>query len=182
METRGMDERLEHDCESCPLGAVVERREFLRETVARTLLAAGALGLFSGRASALTVAYTSGFGSRTDKTYPIPAADGVAIDKEESVIIARFDNCAFAFSLACPHQNTALRWEANNQRFQCPKHRSRYKPDGVFIEGRATRGLDRFALRRDADNLVVNLDALYREDENPKEWASAFVPLSNSEK
>jgi Rieske Fe-S protein len=83
-----------------------------------------------------------------------------------------------AFSLACPHQNTALRWDAGNRRFQCPKHKSRYKPDGVFIEGRATRGMDRFAVRRDGDTIVVNLDALYREDENAAQWAAAFVMLS----
>jgi nitrite reductase/ring-hydroxylating ferredoxin subunit len=177
-----MDESLDHDCESCPLGDIVERREFLRDAVTRTLLAVGGLTVLSGRAAALSVAFTTGAGARSDKSYPLPAADGVLIDKDESVIIARFENKAYAFSLACPHQNTALRWEARNNRFQCPKHKSRYRPDGAFIEGRATRGMDRFAVRRDGDNLMVNLDALYREDKNAAEWASAFVPLSNSEK
>lgn len=167
--------------ESCPLGEVIERREFVRDAVARTLLAVGMLGLGS-KASALTVAFASGTGSRTDKTYPLPTADGVVIDKDESVIIARFGGRAFAFSLACPHQNTAIRWDANNCRFQCPKHKSRYRPDGAFIEGRATRGLDRFEVRRDGDTLVVNLDAMYREDKNPAQWAAAFVLLSSTEK
>jgi Rieske Fe-S protein len=140
------------------------------------------LSVLSGRANALSVAFTNGTGTRTDKTYPLPSADGVLIDKDESVIIARFDNRAYAFSLACPHQNTAIRWEEANHRFQCPKHKSRYRPDGTFIEGRATRGLDRFALRRDGDKLIVNLDALYREDKEQAAWTAAFVPLSNSEK
>jgi nitrite reductase/ring-hydroxylating ferredoxin subunit len=175
-------ESQDHECDSCPLGELVERREFLRDALARTLLAVGALGALSGRAAAMSVAFASGVGSRTDKSYPLPASDGVVIDKDESVIVARFENRAFAFSLACPHQNTALRWEASNHRFQCPKHKSRYRPDGSFIEGRATRGMDRFALRREGDNLLVNLDALYREDKEPSEWAAAFVPLSNSEK
>jgi nitrite reductase/ring-hydroxylating ferredoxin subunit len=175
-------ESQDHECDSCPLGELVERREFLRDALARTLLAVGALGALSGRAAAMSVAFASGVGSRTDKSYPLPASDGVVIDKDESVIVARFENRAFAFSLACPHQNTALRWEASNHRFQCPKHKSRYRPDGSFIEGRATRGMDRFALRREGDNLLVNLDALYREDKEPSQWAAAFVPLSNSEK
>lgn len=176
MATVGIDTDLDDGCDSCPLGVAIERREFLRDALSRVVLAIGALGLGSARASALTVAFATGSGSRADKTYPIPAADGVVIDKDESVIIARFSGRAYAFSLACPHQNTALRWDAGNGRFQCPKHRSRYKPDGVFIEGRATRGMDRFAVKHD-ENLIVNLDALYREDENPAEWAAAFVVL-----
>jgi len=166
------------DCEHCPLAESLERRAFVREALSRVLLAMGALGV-ARQASAMSVVFGSGVGTRTDKAYTIPASDGVVvIDKDESVIIARFDGRVFAFSLACPHQNTALRWDAGNRRFQCPKHKSRYKPDGVFIEGRATRGMDRFALRRDGDSVLVNLDALYREDENAAQWAVAFVMLS----
>ena len=102
----------------------------------------------------------------------------MVIDKDESVIIARVGDKVYAFSLACPHQNTALRWDGKNARFQCPKHRSRYRPDGAFIDGRATRGMDRFEVKREGQTLAVNLDALYREDENAAQWASAFVPLS----
>jgi Rieske Fe-S protein len=166
------------DCETCPLGEAVERRDFLREALSRTLIAVGAVGLLADRLAAMPVMFTGGRGDRADKAYPLPAGDGVAIDKDESVIIARFGERAYAFSLACPHQNTAIRWDASNTRFQCPKHKSRYRPDGTFIEGRATRGLDRFALKLENSQLLVNLDALYREDKNAAEWAAAFVSLS----
>lgn len=172
------DERTEPSCGSCPIGEAVARRDFLRDAIGRALLAVGALGLLPSDGSALTMSIARGTGARTDKAYPLPATDGVAIDKDESVIIARVENRAYAFSLACPHQNTAIRWEASDHRFQCPKHKSRYRPDGVFIEGRATRGLDRFAVRLQGDQLLVNLDALYREDENAAQWAAAFVDLS----
>jgi Rieske Fe-S protein len=99
------------------------------------------------------------------------------IDRDESVIVARFDPRVYAFSLACPHQNTALRWDDRAHRFQCPRHKSRYRPDGTFIEGRATRGLDRFAVRRDEMRLLVNLDALYRENAERAQWIAAFVQL-----
>lgn len=137
----------------------MERRDFLR-----SLFAMGAV-------------FVTGIGPRAEKSYPIPATDGVSIDKDESVIVARYAGKVYAFSLACPHQNTALRWDKGNNRFQCPKHRSRYQPDGVFIEGRATRGLDRFAVKRSGSTLIVNLDLLYQEDKNPAEWAAAFVTL-----
>ena len=170
------------ECRACPLDAAVERREFLRDAAARALAALGALALLSNAAAALPIAVTTGRGARAAKRYPIPAADGVAIDKDESVIIARVADRAYAFSLACPHQNTALRWEARDHRFQCPKHKSRYQPDGVFIEGRATRGLDRFAVTQEGDMLVVDLDRLYREDQHAAQWKEAFVMLSAREK
>jgi nitrite reductase/ring-hydroxylating ferredoxin subunit len=147
------------DCGGCTLGDALERRDFLK-----SLFAMGAV-------------FVTGIGPRAEKAYPLPQGDQVMIDKDESVIVARHAGKVYAFSLACPHQNTALRWDGNNNRFQCPKHRSRYQPDGVFIDGRATRGLDRFAVRRTDDMLVVNLDALYQQDKNPTEWAAAFVPL-----
>jgi nitrite reductase/ring-hydroxylating ferredoxin subunit len=179
VETTVMDpENTSIDCDACPLARAVERREFLREAVTRTLVAVGALGLFADRLAALPVVYGSGSGARADKAYPLPGADGVVIDKDESVIIARFGDRAYAFSLACPHQNTAIRWDAANTRFQCPKHKSRYRTDGTFIQGRATRGLDRFAVRLENGQLLVNLDTLYREDENAAQWAAAFVSLT----
>jgi nitrite reductase/ring-hydroxylating ferredoxin subunit len=167
-------------CSSCPVADAIERRDFFREAAARALTALGALALLPANGAAMSLAFISGSGSRRAKAYPIPAVDGVSIDKQESVIIARFNDRAYAFSLACPHQNTALRWEERNKRFQCPKHKSRYQPDGVFIEGRATRGLDRFAISREgqASELQVNLDALYRQDQHRAQWEAAFVPLS----
>jgi nitrite reductase/ring-hydroxylating ferredoxin subunit len=174
---------VDDECQACPLSEVaVERREFLRDAVARSLAAMGALSMMAGAAGAMPVAFVSGLGARAAKRYPVPAGDGVAIDKDESVIIARFQDRAYAFSLACPHQNTALRWEAKDRRFQCPKHKSRYQPDGVFIEGRATRGLDRFAVTLDGDALVVDLDRLYREDKHAAQWKDAFVTLPPREK
>lgn len=167
------DDSNDPDCAGCTLGEALARRDFLRDTVTRALLLAVPLGAIDR----LPMQFVRGLGARTDKAYPFPATDGVSIDKDESVIVARFDHRVWAFSLACPHQNTAIRWDAGANRFQCPKHKSRYRTDGTFIEGRATRGLDRFALRRDGANVMVNLDALYREDKEAAQWAAAFIPV-----
>ncbi len=91
------------------------------------------------------------------------------------MILVRSENQAYAFNLSCPHQNTALRWHAEDKQFQCPKHHSRYQPDGVFISGRATRSMDRFALKKDGGNLIVDLDKLFRQDQDPADWESAVV-------
>ncbi len=110
-------------------------------------------------------------------TYPLPAADGVSIDKTEGVIIARHAGMVYAFALSCPHQNTALRWNEGNGTFQCPRHKSKYQADGEFISGRATRAMDRFALHRAGETVVVDLDHLYEQDTNAAEWAAARLAV-----
>lgn len=172
-----MNGNAERPCTSCLLRDSVDRRAFMQHAAMAALSALGIV-LVPSQASALAVSLVSGRGSRAEKVYPIPATDGVAIDRDESVIICRYESRGYAFSLACPHQNTALRWDAKARRFQCPKHKSRYQPSGVFIDGRATRGLDRFAVRRAEGSIVVNLDALYREDQHAAAWTSAFVELA----
>jgi Rieske Fe-S protein len=110
-------------------------------------------------------------------TYPLPDRDGAVIDKENQIILARYQQKVYAFNLSCPHQNTALRWYADDGQFQCPKHHSRYRPDGVFISGRATRSMDRLGVRRDGTNVIVDAAQFYREDKNPAEWAAAVIAL-----
>ena len=165
-------------CRGC---ALVDRRDFLRDAglaVASVLVALGALPSI---AAAAPVRLTTALGgTREDKTYPIPAADGTQVDKTNEVLITRWQNKVYAFGLACPHQNTALKWFDKEHQFECPKHHSKFQPDGIYIKdsGRATRGLDRFAIRKDGNNVVVNLDKLYQEDDNETEWKAAFVNAS----
>ena len=100
------------------------------------------------------------------RSYPLPQADGVSIDREEEGIVARQGNHIYAFALSCPHENTALRWHPADVRFQCPRHESKYTPDGTSISGRATRNMDRFAIRLDGQKIIVDLAKLYRSDQH----------------
>lgn len=159
------------DCDDCPL---MDRRGFLRTAAFLTAGAGAALAVGATQALALPVV-TGVRLSPEEKSFPIPANDGVQIDKELDLILSRTEGKVFAFSLACPHQNTAIKWEAENHRFQCPKHHSIYTPAGVFVEGRATRSLDRFVVRKDGNSIVVNLDLLLQEDEDGDKWKSAFL-------
>jgi len=160
-------------CDGCR-----SRRQFIGESVALAAAFAAALGVGPERAFAWSVSETRGGQSGNELSYPIPAADGVTIDRENQIILVRNQGSVYAFNLACPHENTALRWRKNDGRFQCPRHESKYRPDGTFIEGRATRNMDRFAVRRDGDKVVVNVDVLYRSDETPTEWAAACLKVA----
>ncbi len=109
--------------------------------------------------------------------YPIPTVDGVSIDSKNEVILARSAGVVYAFSLSCPHQNTALRALPGTKGFQCPRHKSRYKPDGTFIDGKATRNMDRLHIVRDGDAVAVDPDTFFQSDEQPDKWVAAQVKL-----
>lgn len=151
---------------SCAACAAVPRREFLYDA-----------GLFLAFA-ALPIEFRSALRVLGDEAvYPLPLRDGASIDKDRAVIVARYQNAVYAFVLWCPHQRTALRWYDDMQRFECPKHHSKYQPTGIFIEGRATRGMDRYALRKSADTIVVDLATVYQQDKDLAGWEAAMVKL-----
>jgi hypothetical protein len=37
--------------------------------------------------------------------------------------------------------------------------------------------MDRFAVRRDGDKVVVDLDKLYQQDKDTTEWKAAFIQV-----
>ena len=157
------------DCGGCTL---LGRREFLRDAA----FAVAALAAVGGTAGAMPVHFMNAIAVRDEMaTYPFPAVDGVYIDSKKEVIVSRSAGQVYALMLACPHQNTALRWNSKDQKFQCPKHHSQYKPDGTFIDGRATRSMDRFAVAHEGGNLVVNLDKVFEQDRDATGWKAAAV-------
>lgn len=158
--------------------ALPGRRGFLRDGLA----ALAALAAVAGSATPLAalplerLPFSTAAGTRRDArtvSYPVPAGDGVTIDRDNEVILVRWQGGLYAFNLSCPHQRTALRWQEGDGVFRCPKHKSRYRPDGTFIDGRATRHMDRFRVRREGASVVVELDAFVRSDEDAAGWAGA---------
>ena len=160
------------DASSCDISCVVGRRLFLRDalTAAALLVGVSALGPMR-ELSAMAPRSTGGV------KYSIPVADGVSIDAKNEVILARSNGLVIAFSLSCPHQNTALRALPGTKGFQCPRHKSRYKPDGTFIDGKATRNMDRLLITRDGDSVLVDPDTYFQSDEQPDKWSAAQIKL-----
>ena len=170
------DECAADACGGCE--GVPDRRRFLRDAMVLAGAALAALGASSSAAAALPVRLLRATVVRGEtRRYPLPAADGVEIDHDAEVMLARWQGHVYAFALACPHQHVALRWLPADTRFQCPKHKSKYRPDGTFIEGRATRGLDRYGITRDGAAVVVDLDALHQQDDDPAGWNAAAISL-----
>jgi Rieske Fe-S protein len=137
----------------------------------------GALDLSARDVLALPIGETIGERAGNELRYPIPPADSVNVDHAAQAILARVQGHVFVFNLACPHQNAAIKWLPADNRFQCTKHNSKYTPEGTSIAGRATRNLDRFVVRREANFVVADLDRLIRSDNDPAGWAAAAISV-----
>ena len=46
-----------------------------------------------------------------------------------------------------------------------------------FISGRATRGMDRFSIKRIGNEVVVDIAAMHQDDQDHAGWVSAVVAL-----
>ena len=160
-------------CASCEL--IGGRRQFLKDVALSVATVVAALGMPS---SAQALQFVTALSvNEGEIAYPIPAADGVLIDKPNEVILVRHEGAVYAFSLSCPHQKTALKFKEKDNRFECPKHKSKYQLDGTFISGRATRGMDRYAITMTGQEIIVSTGTLYREDKDEAAWAAALVKL-----
>ena len=151
------------------------RRAFLQHGVC-AIVTAGALGL-AVDAGALPVAFVAAEAVADERRYPLPAADGVSIDRDAQVILVRVGRSVYAMALACPHQNAAVKWVDSEHRFQCSKHDSRYTPDGTYTSGRATRNLDRFPVRLEGSTVVVAVDRVFRSDQDKGGWSAAHADI-----
>ena len=151
------------------------RREFLCQTTGCFTFALAAAGVPSD-VWALTVRIADGVVTAPgEKSYPIPAADGVSIDRVEQVILVRHQGRVMAFALSCPHENAAVKWLEKDNRFACTKHDSKYQPDGTYTSGRATRNMDRLPIKKVGATVVVDLDRVYHSDIDAAAWAAAVV-------
>ena len=147
-----------------------DRREFLHAGGCAALMLATA-----GLSPAGAVAWIAGAQADGARRDPMPAVDGVSVDRDAQVILVRVQNEVVALALACPHQNAAVKWLASDHRFQCTRHDSKYQPDGTYTSGRATRNLDRFPIRKDGGSVLVDITRVYQSDKDPAGWRAAFV-------
>ena len=151
------------------------RREFL-QTVGCFAGALASIGL-SAEALAAPIGLIDSCQPGAEKIYPIPAADGVSVDRAAQVILVRSNSHVFAFALSCPHQNAAVKWIPQHNQFECTKHDSHYTADGTHVSGRATRNLDRMPIRKEGNRLHVDTAHVFESDKDAAGWNAATVPV-----
>ena len=174
------DAHASQSCEQCPM--VTSRRAFLRDAAAVAAAAVAAVSIARpGMAFAQTVAEIepkSTPGSAIpERSYAIPPADSVSVDPTNEVIIARWEGRVYAISMKCPNKGEQLEWRQSEERVYGPRHEARFLADGTHFSGRSTRDLDRYRIRRNANDIVVDLGTLCRRDSDPDAWTQAVLAL-----
>ena len=166
-------------CGDCPAAALTRRAFFRDLGVAVGAAIAAQAVIPPGEALAQFVGEISPIASaRLERSYAVPSLDGVFVDETNDVILARWQNRAYAFSIKCPHKGARLTWRSSEGRVYCPKHKARFAADGQHLSGRGSRDLDRHPVRRSGDTLVVDTSVLLRADRDTERWSSAVVALA----
>jgi nitrite reductase/ring-hydroxylating ferredoxin subunit len=154
-----------------------DRRAFLRDGL-MAVAALAAVGVTPDRLSALGLRRAVGRLDGDLLRYPIPTTDGATIDTANKVILVRYQGVIHAFDRECPHRGTAVEWQGDRGRFYCPKHKSTFQPEGTLIQGKAERNLDRYPVRIEGAEIVVDTAAAIRSDRAGEAWrgAAASIP------
>ncbi|HEV3088021.1 MAG TPA: Rieske (2Fe-2S) protein [Candidatus Elarobacter sp.] len=161
---------------NCP----VARACFLRSTAFAALGGIVGAGLLADPAFAQSVgSVTPTRSNGRTLTYALPAREGALIDAGNGVILARVNKTVYALSIICPHRaTTTLEWLPDSREFHCPKHDAHFQPDGQLIDGRPDRAMDRYAVHRAGQSVVVDTSTVFQQDASQDAWSRATVTVA----
>jgi cytochrome b6-f complex iron-sulfur subunit len=140
----------------------VNRRDFLNEVTF------AALGIAAVGSAVVTYRYLSPnvlfepptkFRAGSPDLYPI---NTVTYLPERQVYIVRTPDGFYAVSAVCTHLGCITQWKPEVDQIACPCHGSKFRPNGVKIEGPAPRPLPHFLmmLTLDGELLVDKLETV----------------------
>jgi cytochrome b6-f complex iron-sulfur subunit len=133
----------------------ITRRDFLNE------ITAGALGIAGLGSVAVTYQFFSPnvlfepsttFRAGNPDLYPMHS---VTFLQDQQVYIVRLPEGFYAVSAVCTHLGCITQWKPEADMIACPCHGSKFKPDGVKIEGPAPRPLPHFSISLTADGELL---------------------------
>ena len=138
-----------------PASNGVSRRGFLNE------ITMGALGVAGLGSVAVTYQYFSPnvlfepattLRAGNPDLYPVHS---VTFLQDQQVYIVRMPEGFYAVSAVCTHLGCITQWKPDADMIACPCHGSKFRPDGVKIEGPAPRPLPHFAISLTADGELL---------------------------
>lgn len=91
----------------------------------------------------------------------VPALDAAPVPETAGKfwLVNTEDEGPKALYMVCTHLGCLYKWQASNNRFECPCHGSKFSKAGYYIEGPAPRSLDRFELTAEGDQLTIDTGA-----------------------
>jgi cytochrome b6-f complex iron-sulfur subunit len=91
---------------------------------------------------------------------------GVTFNPDRRLFVVRDEDDFHVISAVCSHLGCTVQWKADERRFDCPCHGSRFHEDGKVIGGPAPRPLSWWAVALSPDG--------YLEVDTAEEVASGF--------
>jgi cytochrome b6-f complex iron-sulfur subunit len=140
---------------STQAGNGITRRDFLNE------ITMGALGIAGLGSVAVTYQFFSPnvlfepsttFRAGNPDLYPMHS---VTFFQDQQVYIVRMSEGFYAVSAVCTHLGCITQWKPEADMIACPCHGSKFKPDGVKIEGPAPRPLPHFSISLTVDGELL---------------------------
>ena len=150
------------DDEEASRQAALTRREFLTYAWGAAM---GLLAVETGLASYFFM-YPRFRAGEFGGAFYLPAADVPALDAAPVAetagkfwLVNTEDEGPKALYMVCTHLGCLYKWQASNNRFECPCHGSKFSKAGYYIEGPAPRSLDQFELTVEGEQLTIDTGA-----------------------
>jgi len=101
------------------------------------------------------------------RTYVVPypsedLGDAEEVYGDQPTVFEGMEAGYVALFQRCVHLGCRVPWCQTSQWFECPCHGSKYNRVGEWKDGPAPRGLDRFGLAVEGDNLVVDTGVIWQ--------------------
>jgi len=148
------------------------RRDFLRSgwKLGGALLMGAAA--YTGYEALRPLATGAGGAKITVGTVSTFATDTSTYVPAGRMYVVNANDYLFALSQKCPHLGCHVPYCESSGRFECPCHGSIYDLAGEYITGPAPRGMDRYKLTLDGQNVVVDTNIL---EPGPAHGAKIFL-------
>jgi cytochrome b6-f complex iron-sulfur subunit len=84
----------------------------------------------------------------------------------------------YALSTTCTHLGCTPNWLESEKKFKCPCHGSGFRISGVNFEGPAPRPLERYAIRKtDEGIIIVDKSRKFQKELGQWEDSDSYIPL-----
>lgn len=85
--------------------------------------------------------------------------DGQILNRKEKIIVVRnpATKNLVANNPLCPHQGCTVKWKADDGKFVCPCHGSKFTPEGKVLNGPANSSLGNYEVKEEKSAVLVKV-------------------------
>lgn len=105
--------------------------------------------------------------------------DGKVVErfKDQGAWIVRYNGIIYALSTTCTHLGCTPNWLEREGKFKCPCHGSGFKITGVNFEGPAPRPLERWAIKVEEGQIVVDKSMKFQKELGQWDYPESYIKV-----